>query len=240
MDPATWLVVDDAFAGQMVLRERLIDERRDDVHALLPEARPAAQECLDAVLAFLKRGDSYEVGGQVVTRPDGARVEIDRQEPLLTLGRLLQEDICVMLPGEGEHLLGGAILCFPALWTLSEKIGRPLLRIHKPVESYHDGVARRVQRLFDGIRPDRPMWRANAHLKDSPALFTPKLEGASDPTKGANPPFLRSERQTLMRLPETGAVIFSIHTWMVAVENLSAPQLATLDRVRAQYGQLVS
>jgi len=29
-------------------------------------------------------------------------------------------------------------------------------------------------------------------------------------------PYLRSERQSILRLPDTGAVVFSIHTYVVA------------------------
>jgi dimethylamine monooxygenase subunit A len=37
--------------------------------------------------------------------------------------------------------------------------------------------------------------------------------------------FVRSERQSLMKLPLTGAVVFSIHTYLVAMESL-APEVA--------------
>ena len=235
LDPATWLIVDDAYAGQMATREWLIANKRDEVHALLPEARAAADECLDAVLGFLPRLPGFEVMSHAVQRPDGARVAVDRDAPLITIGRLIQEDVCLMLPGGAEHVLGAAILCFPASWTLRQKIGRPLVSIHDPVVKYDAGVAVRVQRLFDAIRPERPMWRANAHLEDSPQLFAQRDEHTPHPPKSAAPPYLRSERQTLMRLPRTGAVAFCIHTWMVSVESLSAAHYATLDKVRNQY-----
>lgn len=235
LDPATWLEMDDAFDAQMAVRERLITERPDEVHALLPEARSAAEECLGAVLDFLAGLPGYAVDAASVRRPDGVRVKIERDEPLITLGRIIQEDICLMIPGDGEHVLGGAILCFPAFWTLFQKIGRPLVRIHKTVAKYDDDVGRRVQRLFDAIRVGQPMWRANAHLQDSPELFTPRLENSPHPPKSAAPPYLRSERQTLVRLPKTGAVVFGIHTWMVAVDDLTEAQRGTLDAVLAQY-----
>lgn len=235
LEPETWLVVDDAFAAQMARRKALMEDRLDKVHALLPEARPAAKECLDAVLTFLSARPDYGIDAQIVRRPDGVSIEIDRENPLITLGQIIQEDICLMLPGEDEHTLGGAILCFPASWTLAQKIGRPLMRIHEPVAKYTDDVGKRVQRLFDAIRVENPMWRANAHLEDSPELFTPRLEDAPHPPKSAAPPYLRSERQTLMRLPDTDAVVFGIHTWMVSVENLTPDQRGTLDRVMAQY-----
>jgi len=232
MDPKTWLLVDEAFGAQMALRERLIAEKREAVHALLPEGRAAAVECLELALAFLAEQPAYQIDGDMVRRPDGVEVIVDRAEPLITLGHLIQEDICLMGPGPDGHILIGALLCFPASWTLSEKIGRPLVRIHRPVPEYDDNTARRVQRLFDGIQVDRPMTRANAHLYETADLFTPRREGDPHRKIGPNPGFLRSERQTLQRLPMSGAVVFAIHTYTVAVENLSDDQRTGLDEVR--------
>jgi hypothetical protein len=50
-----------------------------------------------------------------------------------------------------EHVLTAAVLCFPASWHLADKIGRPLTTIHVPVKVYDETLARRVQRLFDGV-----------------------------------------------------------------------------------------
>ena len=57
--------------------------------------------------------------------------------------------------GAAEHVLTGAILCFPSNWTLAQKFGMRLARIHLPVERYDEAVARRVQRLFDACGPRR-------------------------------------------------------------------------------------
>ena len=235
LDPATWLVVDEVFTEQMNYRSALLEERFDEVHALLPEARAAAEECLEAVLENLRRRSEYSVGERGVSRPDGVEIRLDHDAPLATLGQLIQEDLCLMLPREGEHVLGGAILCFPASWTLKEKLGHPLMRIHKFVPKYDEDVAKRVHRLFDAIKVGRPMWRANAHLEDSPELFAPRLEKTPHPKKSATSRYLRSERQTLLRLPKTGAVVFGIHTWMVAVKDLDETQKNTLADVVAQY-----
>lgn len=232
MDPETWLLVDEAFAGQMAFRDHLIAKKRDKVHVLLTEGRAAAAECLELALAFLRKQPAYEFRGDIVRRPDGVEVEVDRDAPLITLGRLVQEDICLMEAGPDGHILTGALLCFPAFWTLEEKIGRPLVRIHKPVPEYTDETALRVQRLFDGIQVGGPMTRANAHLCETADLFTPRSESEPPRTIGANPPFLRSERQTLTRLPETKAVVFAIHTYIVRVEDLTPQQRTGLEAVR--------
>ena len=109
-----WLRVDEAFAGQMAVRDKLISEQLSDVHQMLPEAFDAASECLDVILARLKSNDGYEVGEGTIRRPDGVDVSIDRDLPLRTIGRLVQEDVCLMQPGPDGFILSGAVRCFPA------------------------------------------------------------------------------------------------------------------------------
>ncbi len=228
LDPADWLIVDDAYAGQMALRDGLIAERQGDVHALAGSALAAARELYAEVLRRLP-GQGFEMGADAAIRPDGVTVPLDPDAPLLTLGRLVQEDLCLMQLGpEAEHILTGAILCFPASWTLAEKINRPLTRIHVPVPSYDSDVAPRVQRLFDAIRPDRPLMRMNAHPYMVPDLYHPRREADPRPKTQGPAPYLRSERQCLLRLPNTGAVVFSIHTYMMAMESLPREARAAL------------
>lgn len=212
----TWLHRDDAFAAQMQHREALLRDRRADVLALDPSAEPAAQELLDLVLYHAYPGCSDHV-----TRPDGQMVVIDRAQPMETLCKLVQEDICILQKHGEEHVLTGAVLCFPASWRLSEKFMRPLIDIHVPVDSYDDDIARRVQRLFDGIRPGRPLWRFNALWYDDAELHQPR--SAHEPRHIKDPgsaPYLRSEKQTLLRLPQTQAVVFTIHTYVLKAYSL--------------------
>ena len=227
-----WLIRDSAFAGQMRLRDELIASRTGDVHAITEEAKEAAKECLELALMALQQDPDYQFDGDTVLRPDGIGVPVDWDTPLITLGRLQQADICLMQDGGEEHVLTGAILCFPAHWTLSEKIGKPLLAIHKPVREYTPDLAKRVQRLFDALRPGQLLCRSNALLYEKPDLFTPKSETAPVVRrKMVKANFIRSERQTLRRLPKTGAVAFAIHTFMVPIENLSCAQRDRLHEV---------
>jgi hypothetical protein len=179
------------------------------------------------VLDRLSRVPGYRLGRTMAERPDGVTVPLDPTAPLVTLGRLVQEDLCLMQPMAGEHGLTGAILCFPANWTLAEKLGRPLTGIHVPVTPYDGDVARRVQRLFDAIRPGQALQRYNALIYDDPVLFQPRAEGTHrpPPEKGL---YLRSERQCLLRLPDSGAVVFTIHTHVVRVADLTAEARAAM------------
>jgi hypothetical protein len=216
MDMADWLIVDEAFGAQMAERARLLAERRDDVLAVTEGAGPAMQELLQFVLDWLRdHGQGYEISAKDVHRPDGITIPIDRADPMGTLGHLVQEDLCLMEKRGEEHVLSAAVLCFPASWRLADKIGRPLVAIHVPVPDYDEGIARRVQRLFDGVQPGRPLWRFNAHGYGDPALYHPFRENVEEAAR-ARLPYLRSERQCVLRLPETRACVFSIHTFVIA------------------------
>lgn len=227
LDMADWLRVDDAYAAQMALRGRLLAERPAEVIGETTQAAPAVAELYDFVLDRLPEGFSRQ--GDVVTRPDGAMVTLDPARKLWTLGHLVQEDLCLMEEdGAGEHLLSAAVLCFPAGWTLHEKLGRAMMRIHLPVQKYTEDVGKRVQRLMDAVRVENPLWRANAHHSRAP-LFNPLREDApKDTTAQGEMPFIRSERQCLIRLPQTQAVLFSIHTYLVDQKDLSPDQAASL------------
>ncbi|MGP6088777.1 heme-dependent oxidative N-demethylase family protein [Antarctobacter jejuensis] len=210
-----WLWVDDAYTGQMAERRNLLSTRRAEVLALDLAALPAAQELLEVALELLPDGLLPE--GEGVRCADGAWIATDRSDPLGTLGRMFQQDFCLMEKRGDQHVLTGAVLCFPASWRLDEKFLRPLTGIHDPVEDYDADIARRVQRLFDGVQPERPLWRFNALPYADPALHQPRSEQARRaPVGGEDAPFLRSERQCLVRLPRTRAVVFSIHTFVVA------------------------
>jgi Haem-dependent oxidative N-demethylase, alpha subunit-like len=231
--PEDWLQRDEVFAAQMAARDRLIAERRDAVHAMAESARPAAEELLATILDRLSAAEGYarEAGG--MRRPDGVLVPLDGP-PMVAAGRLVQEDLVVLEKAEGdaEHRLTAALLCFPSNWTLAQKFGMPLTRIHLPVESYDAGVAKRVQRLFDMVRPEAPLMRANLIPYSHGDLHSPRPEfDRHDPGAGAVN-FVRVERQTLVRLPETRAVIFSIHVYQVPLAAITGPERARLEAVR--------
>ncbi|MEQ8876954.1 MAG: DUF3445 domain-containing protein [Phycisphaerales bacterium] len=224
LEMAEWLLVDEAFAAQMAERERLLRERREEVLAVTGAGRAAAAELLEHVLEWLaENAAAYEVSATQVLRPDGVTVTVDRGDPMGMLGRLVQEDLCVLEKQGGEHVLTAAVLCFPASWRLAEKIGRPLTDIHVPVPAYDEGIARRVQRLFDGVRVGRPLWRFNVLSYADADLFQPERRDESGASgDAADYPFLRSERQCVLRLPETQACVFSIHTYVLRKQAQTA------------------
>jgi dimethylamine monooxygenase subunit A len=230
---ADWLQRDEVFARQMSLRDWLISERPAEVHAMAPAARPAAAELLALVLAHLDGVPGYARQGNALRRPDGVLVPLDGP-PLLVAGRLVQEDLVILERPEAaaEHILTAAVLCFPSNWTLSQKFGMPLTRIHLPVDAYDETVARRVQRLFDAIRPDAPMMRANLIPYAHANLHNPRPEFSQHSPGPGEATYVRVERQTLLRLSETRAVVFSIHVYQLPLDRLPEAEAAKLREVR--------
>ena len=193
-----WLAVDDAYAGQMARRDQLIARVPQDVLTTLPEGQEAAAELYAMLLDLLRQMPGFRIGTVEAERPDGQVVALDAGDPLRTLGRLVQEDLCLLQKQGDEHVLTGAVLCFPASWSL---------------------------------RPDQPLWRMNALVYANPELHQPRRE--EDPRsdrRGGQ--FLRAERQTLLRLPLTGAVLFAIHTYVVPLSALTEPERQGLDAAR--------
>lgn len=222
-----WLRVDEAYAGQMALRDRLIAAQPTVVHATLPQATAAADELYETVLDWLRQEPGFTISATEVRRPDGVTVPLDPAQPLLTLGRLVQQDLCLMQSNGTEYDLTAAILCFPASWTLAQKIGRPMTGIHQPVEIYDETLAARVHRLLSAIRPEQPLWRMNFFTYDDFMLHHPRVEGdwRKQPTGKS---YVRCERQTLLRLPRSQAVLFAIHTIVVDANQLAPEDYAAL------------
>ncbi len=216
LDAEGWLRCDEAYGAQMAYRRKLLAERRQD---MLWEgdafAHSASAELLKEAL-HLMPGLGFRVSGEHIHCPDGAAIVRYKEHPLAVLGHTLQQDFCILLKREDVHYLAAAVLCFPASWTLREKAGRPLMAIHAPVAAYDEAIGKRVQRLFDGVKVGKPLWRNNMLYYDDPDLFQPRSE--NDPQRAAPVPntaaYLRAERQCIFRLPNTGAVVFSIHSYV--------------------------
>lgn len=231
--PRDWLQRDEVFAAQMALRDKLIARRDGEVHAVLPGAEAAAGETLDLVRRHLAQVSGYREEDGAIVRPDGVRVPLDGP-PLEVAGRLVQEDLLVLEkpPGASAHVLTAGLLCFPSNWRLAQKIGRDLPRIHLPVPAYDPHVAARVQRLFDALRPEVPLMRANVLAYGVPDLHNPRDEALAREPEAVRAPYLRVERQVLVRLERTRAVVFSIHTYVVQPGELPEAEQARLEAVR--------
>ena len=95
----------------------------------------------------------------------------------------------------------------------------------------------RTNRVFEAIRVGRPLWRVNWLVSTTPELHLPlgleeKSVSRGDPREEL---WLRTERQTLLRLPGSGAVVFGIKTSVSPVEALAPAEIIALRAALAAY-----
>jgi dimethylamine monooxygenase subunit A len=204
-----WLEVDDLRDAELALKRELLAERRDVVVATRPEGDAASTELLRAVESWL-----------TTYHPELDRTVDPDEHPVLAASRLIQEDLCVLVKSDAWRL-EAACVCFPSRWLLATKIGTTLDEIHGPVPGYGDELSRPTTSVFDRLKPERPFWRLNWTLLDDATLHQP--EGARETVQGPVADwFFRVERQTIRCLPETGAVVFTIRTYVRALSEMIA------------------
>jgi len=224
---ADWIDVDERLPAYLREKDRLFRDRPTEVFAAEPGTDGAQRE----VLALL--ADHLPVRFPQVYRRDGDAVRIAPDmivaladdPPLLTAARLVQDDLVLMRRGESGWRLAAASLSFPSSWSLAEKFGRPIHEVHAPVPGFGGGTrnAELIARMFDNLRPDTPVIRWNWSLYGDDRLFHPDVVGPQERRFGAGAQaehvVLRSERQTLRRLPLSGDIVFTIK---IAVDPLDA------------------
>ncbi len=129
-------------------------------------------------------------------------------EQLYALSLCVAEDLCILLPSNAGYLLAGAHLCAPSHWRLEDKIGKSMDPIHAPVPGYDASLARSVNRFLDKMPEGQFIARFNWSLDAEPTLCQRPAVGAAM-QQGALA-WYRTERQTLRRLPRSGAIVFAI------------------------------
>ena len=150
----------------------------------------------------------------------------------------------LMVPHADGYHLDAAVLCFPSHWRLLDKLGGSATAIHGPVPRYEDDLAEKVDRVLDRLRPGVIVARRNWSVHGDDELHAPIPPEDPDPVAvGAvgEELWLRSERQTLRRLPESGAVLFTIRVQQApftAFGDHRAAARRLADRLDAQPAEL--
>lgn len=129
--------------------------------------------------------------------------EVGRHYPdwIGCIGALVAEDVCILDTQDNNRLIAGC-LAAPSYWSLRDKMGLPLHDVHAPVEGMNQKIGGRIADFFQRLPLGRPFRRENwfvhgeaVYFRQTPGLRT-KL--SADPEGW----FIRSERQTLLRLDE--------------------------------------
>lgn len=137
--------------------------------------------------------------------------------PLYAAARLAADDLCLMEKRDGDWTLTALSLSAATFFTARDVVGKHLSALHGPVPGFEDRLLSRVSRIFEGLRPGLILQRRNWTVVNTDALHTPhpepiraRIPEIADPAAEL---FVRVERQTLRRLPQTGGALFTIRVW---------------------------
>ncbi|WP_026620327.1 dimethylamine monooxygenase subunit A [Ensifer sp. WSM1721] len=244
LEPERWIEPDDALDDYLQEKARLLEGQHDAIFVAEDGTEAAQAELLNSLAEYLPRcyphiyrrdGDAMVVGKR--------RVPLSSEAALVTAGSLVQDDLAIMECKEGDWRLTAAYVAFPSSWSLAEKFGRAMHEIHAPVPGFEAGTrnAELIVRMFDKLPAGRLVERFNWAVNVDGALHLPKSKsegiGAEAVTLAEDGTFIRVERQTLRKLPQTGAIVFTIRIYSDPLAALRRrPDAAAL--ARSFIGQL--
>lgn len=235
-----WIELDDRFPEYHKNKAARLSERMDKCVKTHPDAFDAAIELLDELVQYLPArypsmfertpvgirnkwsGESFNI----LERPL-------KEDPMAICARLVQDDLALMIerPDGQYYLLAGAIL-LAGFWRISDKFGMSLPEIHTSgnVPHFREKLQTGMTKFFKRLKcetiycrnnyfiqvDDSLPWSHSIGDEDSPAVSW----STAQKDKAIENHFFRSERQSLRRLPKTGAVCFTIRTYFHPVTDI--------------------
>ena len=195
---------------------QLIDRYRDDIIYCESNAIPVCEELAAEVLQHLRQIPGFELA------------DLDEQAPSLieAIRRIIQEDICVLERRPSGWTMTACAVAIPTQWDVASKFGKTLDTIHEPVPRYDIDLSQAMS-TFDRLRPEKPVWRANRTLTDDPSLrLVPKrrhqpMRNDITVDNVADQVWLRAEYQTLRRLAQSDAIIFTIRILRQSIRSVA-------------------
>jgi hypothetical protein len=206
LDPTHWIEPDADRDRYLAEKRALAATRLDEVFRATDDSLPAQEECLAALVAHL---DAHHPKLMRETA-----LSDETLPPLLRAGMLVQDDLVIMIKRDAGWSIAAAHLSFPSSWLLAEKFDRPMEEVHAHVPGFQGGTrnAAMINRIFDNLLPDQPAERFNWSINWREQLFHPET-GRND-AAAPDEAVVRVERQTLTKLPKTGAIVFTIRIYL--------------------------
>ncbi|PKZ65220.1 hypothetical protein CYJ73_13075 [Gordonia terrae] len=169
------------------------------------------------------------------------------EEPLRYITSQVQEDIALLDQRNDQLYVDAGVVTFAADWSFGFDVGMSFLEIHGPVPRIRkDGVITRAHEFLKRLQPHQPYRRTNwtltidRRLDVSTEIYhewgpdREAIQRVPDDEFGRRV-HLRVEVQHLIRLPDSGAVMFLIRTYMLPLD-----QLATVEPWRRRAADVLS
>lgn len=244
LEPRVVLDITPEYGEEIELKRSVLRDRHEHAYQSLPESIDGQWEIVEFIIrematrhprSFLveQAGDRWTLHNLLLGEThsfvmgDASTLPL---EPLDFIGRHVQEDLFYLDQRDGDLILAAGQLCFPNNWSLGFNIGTPFLEFHRPVpEFFSSGMAAKVLefllRLEAGMPFQRLSWTMTVGkmlpvFRESFDEWSPNKRSITDDNVG-DLVFLRVEDQRLFRLPRSNGILFSLHTHLMSLRELS-------------------
>ena len=238
LDLANWIEIGDDYDHEMDAKKSVFANNYSTANAFQPDTENEAAEVLENLVNHLvtNRPDWFSREGRDIVnhhRHERFAVEPNSdgqwdEHPLVTCARLVQEDFALLVERDSRLIFGGGSVCFPNRWDLNSKLGLTMSEVHAPVDQLNEQLEDPIDSFFQRLSTQKSFWRTGWGVLDTDELYqavdgtavtSPALPTLGDPTTGDRL-FLRVERETIRRFPETNCVLFTIRSYVRPLSHL--------------------
>lgn len=238
---AEWIELDSHYPRFHADKARRLASARGpkSVHTA-PEARDAAVELLEELCTYLPARyptlfSRTENGRGIRNLWSGEEFSDGDDDAMTACARLVQDDLAIMMEREdGQYYLVAGAILLAGFWRLEDKLGMPLSEIHTSgdVPQFKEKLERGMTGFFRRLKCEDVVYaRNNYFIQVDDDLAWSWSIGSEDSAeiswntaekdRAVEHHYFRSERQTLRRLPRTGAVVFTIRTYFHPVTEIA-------------------
>jgi dimethylamine monooxygenase subunit A len=240
--PENWILIGAGHAEMMRQKCQRLNNHRPFYYRTLPSSLPAQRELRERVMAHLAADHprSFEKSGAVVrSLITGQTLDLDDDstEPLLQVSYLIEEDFMLLEEVGGTIQITAASNAYSSSGRLVGSVAHDLEWAHEPVPQLTRKLGGRINRVLSSIHAATPCERFNWQITPMATVFFPHddphaanaaamrevlAELCRDPARAGEFLWIRVERQTLSRLPDSNAVAFSLHTYSDPLSSIQS------------------
>ena len=240
--PSQWILIDSAHQAIMREKRERLAAFPTLYYRTLPDSLAAQQELRERVIAHVVTDypQHFERTGSLVrSRVTGVECDLTDHstEPLRQLSDLIEEDFMLIQEVDGAPRITAASNAYSSSGRLVASVGRDIAWAHQPVPGLTLKLGSRINRVLDSVHTATPCERFNWQLTPMSTIFFPHddphaanaaaMHGicrslCENPERAGELLWIRVERQTLSRLPDSRAVAFSLHTYSDPLSSLRA------------------
>lgn len=181
-------------------------------------------------------------------------VEFDSYQLQEFLAENIEEDFIILLKdptreseenGGNEYFFKAGVFAFAAGFNPIDRFNTPLSFIHHPIPGYESKLKISMNRFFNRLSPGQFVTRLNFSIQTHNKFYVDDSNKGYHNPKGGdvlellkfedldfeNQVHYRSERQVLTKLPKSGAIVFTIRTYLLPLAQIKSEGKEVCDRL---------